>query len=405
MTVIVPLIVLLLIGVFHLVSGIAGPTGEAVTIGYVDELGGFQQSTSQGSITLVRFDTPDEALSGGARVLRLRQAYGALGPVTAGFLESLFRPTFAESETLDFGGTVGYAAVRKALSQPAVRERYRAMGVDVLDMSQPEFAAYVNSPHSRVACVECHIGPGAGWFVKSKLSGTWQVFAVTFGTFERPIPVPVRNLRPARETCEQCHWPTKFVGDKLSVRTHYQEDEKNTEVKSVLVLRVGGADVVERAGAVATIVLNRPATFGSESIRAEIVTEDGVVLTDQIGGGALTREKIVAAVARKFICIADASKVVETMGRFPLPVEVIPMARSLVARRLVAKGGRPVWREGFRTDNGNEILDVHNLKIEDPAALEARIGLLTGVVEVGLFARRGAALAVAGPAATHGREG
>ena len=108
------------------------------------------------------------------------------------------------------------------------------------------------------------------------------------------------------------------------------------------------------------------------------------------GGGALTREKIVAAASRRFVCIVDDTKLVPVLGRFPLPVEVIPMARSLVARRLVGLGGQPVLRQGFTTDNGNEILDVHNLKIEDPAALEAQIGLLTGVVEVGLFARRGA---------------
>ncbi|MGE0029657.1 MAG: ribose-5-phosphate isomerase RpiA [Steroidobacteraceae bacterium] len=115
------------------------------------------------------------------------------------------------------------------------------------------------------------------------------------------------------------------------------------------------------------------------------------------GGGALTREKIVAAASRRFVCIVDDTKLVPVLGRFPLPVEVIPMARSLVARKLVGLGGQPVLRQGFITDNGNEILDVHNLKIEDPAALEARIGLLTGVVEVGLFARRGAdVLLVAG---------
>ena len=108
------------------------------------------------------------------------------------------------------------------------------------------------------------------------------------------------------------------------------------------------------------------------------------------GGGALTREKIIAAASRRFVCIVDDTKLVPLLGRFPLPVEVIPMARSLVARKLVGLGGQPVFRQGFITDNGNEILDVHNLKIEDPAALEAQIGLLTGVVEVGLFARRGA---------------
>jgi len=106
------------------------------------------------------------------------------------------------------------------------------------------------------------------------------------------------------------------------------------------------------------------------------------------GGGALTREKIVAAVARRFVCIVDDGKLVDTLGHFPLPVEVIPMARALVARELTARGGRPVWRQGFITDNGNHILDVHGLTIGDPAALERELDQITGVVTVGLFAMR-----------------
>jgi ribose 5-phosphate isomerase A len=106
------------------------------------------------------------------------------------------------------------------------------------------------------------------------------------------------------------------------------------------------------------------------------------------GGGALTREKIIAAAATRFLCIIDESKLVEVLGAFPLPVEVIPMARTLVARRLEARGGRPVWRHGFVTDNGNHILDVHGLSIADPPAFEAELGSLTGVVTVGLFAKR-----------------
>jgi ribose 5-phosphate isomerase A len=106
------------------------------------------------------------------------------------------------------------------------------------------------------------------------------------------------------------------------------------------------------------------------------------------GGGALTREKIVAAASRKFVCIVDESKLVGVLGTFPLPVEVIPMARSYVARELVRLGGQPVLREGFTTDNGNPILDVRNLSITDPAALETEINQIAGVVCVGLFARR-----------------
>ncbi|MFZ0796633.1 MAG: NapC/NirT family cytochrome c [Terriglobales bacterium] len=104
----------------------------------------------------------------------------------------------------------------------------------------PEYTAYQNSPHARVECVDCHIGPGAGWFVRSKLSGLLQVFAVTFHTYSRPIPSPVKYLRPARETCEQCHWPQRFTGDKFLVNTSYKDDEKNTPQTDVLVLKVGG---------------------------------------------------------------------------------------------------------------------------------------------------------------------
>ena len=108
------------------------------------------------------------------------------------------------------------------------------------------------------------------------------------------------------------------------------------------------------------------------------------------GGGALTREKIVAAVSRAFVCIADQSKLVDVLGRFPLPVEVIPLARSYVARELVKLSGQPEWRRGFVTDNGNWILDVYNLQIREPASLEATLNQIPGVVTNGLFAARGA---------------
>ena len=114
------------------------------------------------------------------------------------------------------------------------------------------------------------------------------------------------------------------------------------------------------------------------------------------GGGALTREKIVAAASEKFVCIADDSKLVDMLGSFPLPVEVIPMARSYVARELVKLGGTPVWREQFVTDNGNLILDVHHLSIMEPVKLEQQINNIAGVVTVGIFALRPADLLILG---------
>ena len=112
------------------------------------------------------------------------------------------------------------------------------------------------------------------------------------------------------------------------------------------------------------------------------------------GGAALTREKIIAEACKQFVCIIDASKQVDLLGRFPVPIEVIPMARSLVARKLVEMGGQPVWREGVVTDNGNWILDVHNWRLTDPVAMEREVNQIPGVVTCGLFARRGADVVV-----------
>jgi ribose 5-phosphate isomerase A len=114
------------------------------------------------------------------------------------------------------------------------------------------------------------------------------------------------------------------------------------------------------------------------------------------GGGALTREKIIAAASRKFVCVIDAAKQVDILGKFPLPIEVIPMARSYVAREIVARGGQPVWRENTVTDNGNWILDVHNLRIVDPLGLERELNQIPGVVTVGLFAARPADVVIVG---------
>jgi hypothetical protein len=108
---------------------------------------------------------------------------------------------------------------------------------------EPEYTAYIDSPHARVGCVDCHIGPGANWFVKSKLSGLRQVAAVATGSYSRPIPSPVHALRPARETCEQCHWPEKFHGDRIKVKKSYLPDRDNTEETTVLLLKVGGGSL------------------------------------------------------------------------------------------------------------------------------------------------------------------
>jgi ribose 5-phosphate isomerase A len=119
---------------------------------------------------------------------------------------------------------------------------------------------------------------------------------------------------------------------------------------------------------------------------ADEATADGVLIKG--GGAALTREKVVAAASAKFVCMIEDSKLVDVLGKFPLPIEVVPMARSHVARQLVKMGGQPVWREGVVTDNGNVILDVHNLRLADPVAFESAVNQIAGVVTVGLFAQR-----------------
>jgi len=129
-----------------------------------------------------------------------------------------------------------------------VMESTAFCGTACHSVMQPEFTAFQRSPHARVDCVDCHIGPGADWFVKSKISGAWQLVAVAFDLYPRPVPTPIHNLRPARETCEQCHWPEKFVGDKLRVSTHFEEDETNTETKTALLLKVGGIQGRESRG-------------------------------------------------------------------------------------------------------------------------------------------------------------
>jgi hypothetical protein len=140
------------------------------------------------------------------------------------------------------GLTVLNVAILSAASYQGVRymDSTQFCGLTCHTVMAPEYSAYLDSPHSRVACAECHIGPGAGWFVRSKLSGTRQVIAVTLKTYSTPIPSPVKHLRPARETCEHCHWPLKFHGEKVTVKTKYAEDEKNTRTSTVLVLKVGG---------------------------------------------------------------------------------------------------------------------------------------------------------------------
>lgn len=151
---------------------------------------------------------------------------------------------------------------------------------------KPEYTAYKVSPHSRVECVKCHIGPGASWFVKSKLSGAHQVIAVAFNTYEKPIPTPVSNLRPARDTCEGCHWPDKYGSDRLRVITHY--DDKGEETKTVLLMKIGGGGVTGKGIHTAHVgkgvsIQYRHADEQRQQIAAVSYSKDGVTRDFQNG--------------------------------------------------------------------------------------------------------------------------
>ena len=156
-------------------------------------------------------------------------------------------------------------------------------GLACHSVMQPEFTAHGRSPHSRVACADCHIGPGADWFVKSKLDGAWQMVSVAFDLYPRPVPTPLHDLRPARDTCEQCHWPTKFVGDNLRVITHYDDDEANTEKTTALLLKVGGQTATRSHGIHWHVDRDVGIRYRSDETREEIyeveLTHEGEVKT------------------------------------------------------------------------------------------------------------------------------
>jgi len=175
----------------------------------------------------------------------------------------------------------------------------------------PEYTAYQHSAHARVTCVQCHIGPGAGWFVKSKLSGTYQVYATIFNKYPKPIPTPIRNLRPAQETCEQCHWPQKFYGNAERVNTHYLNDEVNTAWTIRLLMKIGGGD--PEWGQVGGIHWHMNIADKVEYIAADearqvipwvrITDRDGNVTVYQAAGSELSGAQVDSATPRRMDCI------------------------------------------------------------------------------------------------------
>jgi nitrate/TMAO reductase-like tetraheme cytochrome c subunit len=175
----------------------------------------------------------------------------------------------------------------------------------------PEYVAYQQSPHARVGCVDCHVGSGATWYVKSKLSGTRQLLAVAFNTYPRPIPTPVHNLRPAADTCEQCHWPKKFYGAQLKVFTHYGSDEKNTPRQIRMLIKTGGGDPATGApeGIHWHMNIANEITYVSSDDRRQVIPyvrvkdHQGRITEYFASDSKMTKEQIAAATSRRMDCI------------------------------------------------------------------------------------------------------
>ena len=199
---------------------------------------------------------------------------------------------------------------------------------------KPEFTAYHNSSHARVDCVQCHIGPGATWFVKSKLSGSYQVYATLFDKYPRPIPTPVKNLRPAQETCEQCHWPQKFYGAIEKVRTHFKYDEKNSPWTIQMLLKVGGGDPTH--GPVGGIhwhmnVANKVEYIATDEARqvipwVRITDRQGHVTVYEAKDSKLKPDQITSAAIRRMDCIDCHNRPTHI---FLSPDEAVDIALSL----------------------------------------------------------------------------
>jgi len=188
------------------------------------------------------------------------------------------------------GVLLGFTALAVPIIAIAAGLTYKAVhfmdstefcGTACHQVMQPEYTAFQRSPHVSVGCAGCHIGPGAEWFVKAKISGSWQLIAVALDLYPRPIKTPVHSLRPSSGTCEQCHWPTKFVGERLKVRTHYQDDEANTEVKTALMVKVGGQMGGKSHGIHWHVDPNHSLRYLADASRETIYE---VELTDQAAG-------------------------------------------------------------------------------------------------------------------------
>src|SRR5450759_2849879 len=200
-------------------------------------------------------------------------------------------------------GTASYKAVEHM-------DSVQFCGQTCHSVMAPEYTAYLNSPHSRVACVDCHIGSGAPWFVKAKISGVRQLFAVNLKTYSRPIPSPVHDLRPSRDTCEHCHWPERFTGDKFLVKTKFADDEQNTPSTTVLLLKIGGRTAQGLVGIHGRhLAAAERIEYASTDVRRQVIprvtyTEDSGKKVEYVSDEVKTTpEQLARAERRKMDCV------------------------------------------------------------------------------------------------------
>ncbi len=266
------------------------------------------------------------------------------------------------------------------------------------EVMEPEFAAYQDGPHSRVTCVQCHIGEGASWFVRSKLSGVRQIFAVTLNTHSRPIPSPVHDLRPARETCEQCHWPAKFHGDKVRVIREYGTDEASTPSETILQIHVGGGN--EGLGIGAGIhwhmnVANRVEYIATDDKRQVIpwvrmTDRNGNVREYQVDG--VTPEELARGERRVMDCVdchnrpshpfdASAGRAVDraiTLGEIPISLpyikrEAVAALEATYASRLAAADAIAARLRSFYREQYNAVYMGQRQEVERAVTVTQRL--------------------------------
>ncbi len=236
------------------------------------------------------------------------------------------------------------------------------------EVMEPEFVAYQFGPHARVKCVDCHIGPGADWFVKSKLSGARQVFAVLLASHPRPIPSPVHDLRPARETCEQCHWPAKFHGDKVEMFREYADDEANTESVTTVRLRIGGMDMAGNPRGIHWHVAEENAIeyIALDAARQEIgyvrlVEADGEVTEFRAPG--VTDEQLAAGERRRMDCVDCHNRPSHTFAR----------SADRAINELLGAGGVPLTLPFVRREGLQAITADYGSQAEAFEAIGARL--------------------------------